>query len=99
MCSFFQPAMFMVLRQKLFMTKIHSLDSLCHGYRKEHERYELISFMIGYKFQGKGYGVHVLQAVIDDMINMYDCKEIYLSVIVNNDRAIRLYEKLGFKHR
>nr|WP_240050806.1 GNAT family N-acetyltransferase [Metabacillus litoralis] len=55
--------------------------------------------MIGYKFQGKGYGVHVLQAVIDDMINMYDCKEIYLSVIVNNDRAIRLYEKLGFKHR
>lgn len=67
-----------------------------HGFRKETNRFELISMMIGHAFQGKGYGVPVLKAIIDDMVNMYNCKEIYLSVIYNNERAIKTYEKLGF---
>ncbi|WP_313897773.1 GNAT family N-acetyltransferase [Bacillus litorisediminis] len=67
------------------------------GYRKEHQRYELISIMIGHQFQGRGYGLPVLNAVIDEMVKMYNCKEIYLSVIYNNDRAIKVYEKRGFK--
>ncbi|UJF35684.1 GNAT family N-acetyltransferase [Paenibacillus hexagrammi] len=67
------------------------------GYRKEHERYELISVMLGHPYQGKGYGKAILQAIIDTMVDLYECKEIYLSVIHNNERAIRTYEKMGFK--
>nr|WP_309101135.1 GNAT family N-acetyltransferase [Fredinandcohnia onubensis] len=38
----------------------------------------------------------VLNAIIEDMVNTYQCEEIYLSVIYNNERAIRTYEKAGF---
>lgn len=31
------------------------------------------------------------------MKTTHQCKEIYLSVIHDNDRAIRIYEKVGFK--
>ncbi|MEH7236693.1 GNAT family N-acetyltransferase [Bacillus sp. JJ1562] len=68
-----------------------------HGYQKETERYELISMMLGHKYQGKGYGIPVLNVIIEDMVNTYQCNEIYLSVIYNNERAIRAYEKVGFK--
>lgn len=34
--------------------------------------------------------------MFEDMVNTYQCEEIYLSVIYNNERAIRTYEKAGF---
>ncbi|MGN7298926.1 GNAT family N-acetyltransferase [Ferdinandcohnia sp. SAFN-114] len=67
-----------------------------HGYQKETNRYELISMMLGHRYQGKGYGTPVLNAIIEDMVSAYQCEEIYLSVIYNNERAIRTYEKAGF---
>ncbi|MFD1778568.1 GNAT family N-acetyltransferase [Fredinandcohnia salidurans] len=67
-----------------------------HGFQKETNRYELISMMLGHQYQGKGYGTSVLNAIIEDMVNTYQCEEIYLSVIYNNERAIRTYEKAGF---
>jgi diamine N-acetyltransferase len=68
-----------------------------HGFRKEHNRYELISIMVGHQFQGKGYGLPVLKAVVEDMVQTHNCNEIYLSVIHDNERAIRIYEKVGFE--
>lgn len=68
-----------------------------HGFRKEHKRYELISIMIGHQFQGLGYGISVMRAVVEDMIKTHQCDEIYLSVIHDNKRAIRIYEKIGFQ--
>lgn len=68
-----------------------------HGLDKKSSRYEMVSIIIGYQYQGRGYGVAVLQLGIDEMIQMYQCQEIYLSVIHDNERAIRVYEKLGFK--
>jgi len=68
-----------------------------HGFMKTTGRYELVSMMIGHKFQGKGYGIPVLNAIVEDMINTHQCKEIYLSVIHDNERAIRIYERVGFK--
>ncbi|QED47921.1 GNAT family N-acetyltransferase [Cytobacillus dafuensis] len=68
-----------------------------HGLNKETGRYELISLMLGHPFQGKGYGLPILKAVIDEMAEIYSCKEVYLSVIYNNEAAIRIYEKIGFK--
>ncbi|WP_235822833.1 GNAT family N-acetyltransferase [Cytobacillus massiliigabonensis] len=68
-----------------------------HGLNKETGRYELISIMLGHAFQGKGYGVPILKAIVNEMIDLYYCKEIYLSVIYNNEAAKRIYEKVGFK--
>ncbi|MFC4408819.1 GNAT family N-acetyltransferase [Chungangia koreensis] len=68
-----------------------------HGFSKGLNQYELNSMMLGHQFQGKGYGAPVLQAIIDDMVQAYQCDSIYLSVIEDNERAIRVYEKLGFR--
>ena len=57
--------------------------------------------MLGHQYQGIGYGVPVLQAVIDSMVQTYKCEEIFLSVIHDNERAKRIYEKwvLGQQER
>ncbi|MFD2445144.1 GNAT family N-acetyltransferase [Bacillus sp. CGMCC 1.16607] len=68
-----------------------------HGYDDKNNRYELVSMMLGHKFQGKGYGKPALKAVIDDMIKEYNCNEIYLTVIPFNENAIRVYKQLGFE--
>jgi diamine N-acetyltransferase len=68
-----------------------------HGLDDKNNRYEMISMMLGHAFQGKGYGKPALKAVIDDMVNEYNCKEIYLTVIPFNESAIRVYKALGFE--
>ncbi|KAA0546261.1 GNAT family N-acetyltransferase [Bacillus sp. BGMRC 2118] len=69
-----------------------------HGLDEESNRYEMISIMLGHKYQGKGYGKATLQLVLEEMIEMYKCKEIFLTVIPENEDAIRVYEALGFKN-
>ncbi len=68
-----------------------------HGFSKEHGRYELISMMLGHQFHGKGYGMPIVQTIVNEMVEMDNCKEIFLSVIHDNERAIRVYEKVGFR--
>lgn len=68
-----------------------------HGLDDKNDRYEMVSMMLGHKFQGKGYGKPSLKAVIEDMVKEYDCKEIYLTVIPFNENAIRVYKALGFE--
>lgn len=69
----------------------------CHGFDPDTERYELVSLMLGHQYQGQGFGSPSIKLVIDEMINLYQCEEIYLSVIHDNIAAIRLYEKAGFE--
>jgi diamine N-acetyltransferase len=68
-----------------------------HGLDDKNDRYEMVSMMLGHKFQGKGYSKPALKAVIEDMVQRYDCKEIYLTVIPFNENAIRVYKALGFE--
>lgn len=67
-----------------------------HGLNPDKHRYELISIMLGHQYQGKRYGVPCIRAVISEMIEHYKCNEIYVTVIHDNESAIRLYEKVGF---
>lgn len=67
------------------------------GLDKEHDRFELISLMIGHAFQGKGFGKAAIKLVIDEMIRTYKCGEIYLSVIPDNEAAVGLYKSVGFE--
>lgn len=54
-------------------------------------------FMIGDEFQGKGYGSESLKLILSRIHNQYKRNEIYLSIYENNDLAIKMYEKIGFK--
>jgi diamine N-acetyltransferase len=68
-----------------------------HGFDHDRQSYELVSIMLGHQFQGKGYGKAALSVILDDMITEYACEEIYLTVVPENEAAIRVYKALGFE--
>lgn len=76
---------------------------LVHKYAKDnrfyHENcYEVVSFMIGRQYQGKGYGKEAFARVID-LIKTFPegkAKAICLSYDPKNDTARRLYASYGF---
>lgn len=54
-------------------------------------------FNIDEKFQGKGYGRKGMEEVLKRIIDEYDdLDKIYLSTEPENEKAIKLYESLGF---
>ena len=67
-----------------------------YGFNKDEDFYELCRIMIDKRFQGNGYGSKAIKMIIDEMKQIYNCKEIYLSTDPDNKNAIRLYKKLGF---
>lgn len=54
-------------------------------------------FLIDSKHQGLGLGSIMLNALIQRLEREYRCNEIYLSLIADNQAAIHLYKKFGFK--
>lgn len=49
------------------------------------------------KFVGKGYGTTALKAIIKYYFENMNMRSLYLDVAKHNKRAIRCYEKCGFK--
>ncbi len=60
------------------------------------DRVWLDRFLIDYHFQGKGLGKKMLQALIDHLLEVYDCDKIYLSLYEDNKVALSLYQQFGF---
>lgn len=60
-------------------------------------KYFIYRVMVGAEFQGKGYGRAAMQALIERMKMLPDCREIVLSYEPENAVAERLYESLGFR--
>jgi len=57
-----------------------------------------IGILIGKReFWGKGVGTESTLMILNFIFEQMDFHRVYLSVISHNDRAIRLYEKCGFK--
>lgn len=56
----------------------------------------LCRYMIDVDFQGKGYGEQALPVVLEEMYREYGRRELYITVELANQRAVRLYEKFGF---
>ncbi|MEM7306740.1 MAG: GNAT family N-acetyltransferase [Planctomycetota bacterium] len=48
-------------------------------------------------FQGRGIGTRLMEAALDLAVNWLHIERIELGVFVDNEPAIRLYEKLGFQ--
>ncbi|MCJ7842518.1 GNAT family N-acetyltransferase [Lederbergia sp. NSJ-179] len=68
-----------------------------YGFAEKEGFYEICRFMIDYRFQNKGYGKKALLLIIEEMRNIPDCQEIYLSFDPENKVALYLYENIGFK--
>ena len=57
----------------------------------------LCRFMIDVDCQGKGYGAQALPVVLEEMYQKYGRRELYITVEQANERAVRMYEKFGFR--
>ncbi|MBE5894323.1 MAG: GNAT family N-acetyltransferase [Lachnospiraceae bacterium] len=66
------------------------------GYNKEHDLYEICRLMIDRKHQGKGFGQIALRLVIEEILSLEECEEIYLTTNPENVKAKRMYERCGF---
>lgn len=69
------------------------------GYSPANERdaaYAIVRLMIDQAHQGKGYGYAAMEAAIDEITAMAQCRYIYLSFTPENSRAERMYRRLGF---
>jgi len=64
-------------------------------YRLKHLAY-IGAFGIKQKYQGKGFGIKIMQELIRDL-RMDGVKRIELRVEADNKRAINFYRKLGFE--
>lgn len=62
-----------------------------------HGKLWLDRLLIDEQYQGKGYGQASLSGLLTRLKSEYSCKKIYLSVIKDNQAAISLYEKFGFR--
>jgi len=54
---------------------------------------------VDYKYQGKGLGTESILLIINYVKNIIKLKEIHLNVHKDNDKAIKLYTKLGFNKK
>lgn len=54
-------------------------------------------YMIDVDYQGQGYGTQALPLILEEMYALYGKQDIYLTLERENTRAVRLYEKFGFR--
>lgn len=59
--------------------------------------WSLSRFMIGKKFQNKGYGKQAALEFLDYFRERYDADKLYISVSLENTVARKLYDSIGFE--
>lgn len=55
-----------------------------------------LGFYIASEHQGKDYGTILVKELINYATNKFNMHRLYLEVLADNDRAIRLYQNCGF---
>ncbi|MER2263473.1 MAG: GNAT family N-acetyltransferase [Psychrobacillus sp.] len=68
-----------------------------YGFDEDTANYWICRFMIDHKSQGKGYGRKAVELVLEELKQLDGCNSIYLSTEPDNEKAIKLYESLGFQ--
>lgn len=56
-----------------------------------------LGFCIKPEFQGKGYGKALVDKLVKHAFKILKMHRIYLEVFADNEKALKLYEKYGFK--
>ncbi|MED4015049.1 GNAT family N-acetyltransferase [Sutcliffiella cohnii] len=62
----------------------------------EEDRFWIPRFMIGEKYQRKGYGKEAMQEIIQNLTKDPTCYRIRLSVVPDNKQAMNFYKNIGF---
>ena len=69
---------------------------LLYDYDEELNGWSLSRFMIDIKYQNKGFGRKALEKFLEYFQSKFPNKSLYTSVEIDNDIAIKLYQKYGF---
>ncbi len=81
-------------RKKEILIGNVSLENINHL-----DRSAELGIFIGYKkYWGRGYGSEAIELILDFGFNVLNLNSIFLKVYSYNKRAIKSYEKIGFKH-
>lgn len=72
---------------------------ILYDYDKELEGWSFSRFMIDINHQNKGYGSKALEKFLEFFHNKYEEENLYTSVEIDNEVAIKLYEKYGFNKK
>lgn len=56
-----------------------------------------VAIMVSTEFQGRGIGSALMKKILDDADNVLRLHRVELMVLVDNERAIKLYTKFGFQ--
>jgi len=64
-------------------------------HNKEDNCYEIERMMVAPRYQGKGYGTKLMNFIVAKLQQTYRTP-IVLTVAACNDKAVKMYEKLGF---
>ncbi|UPA32242.1 GNAT family N-acetyltransferase [Terrisporobacter glycolicus] len=72
---------------------------ILYDYDKELEGWSFSRFMIDINHQNKGYGSKALEKFLEFFHNKYEEENLYTSVEIDNEVAMKLYEKYGFNKK
>lgn len=72
---------------------------ILYDYDKELEGWSFSRFMIDINHQNKGYGSKTLEKFLEFFHNKYEEENLYTSVEIDNEVAMKLYEKYGFNKK
>lgn len=89
-----------ILLSKKIRRKIKNVNIIgftMYGEILSEQRVWMDRFLIDQKYQGQGHGKKALSDLIQYLFDRYSCKEIYLSLYPDNQRAFALYCNLGFE--
>ncbi len=72
---------------------------ILYDYDKKLEGWSFSRFMIDINHQNKGYGSKALEKFLEFFHNKYEEENLYTSVEIDNEVAMKLYEKYGFNKK
>ncbi|MGL5084613.1 MAG: GNAT family N-acetyltransferase [Clostridium sp.] len=88
---------------KLYPLGIYNGDEmvgfLLYDYDEELEGWSFSRFMIDSNSQNKGFGSKALEKFLEFFHNKFPGEKLYTSVEIDNEVAIKLYEKYGFNKK
>ena len=72
---------------------------LLYDYDEELKGWSFSRFMIDIRYQNKGFGSRALEKLLDFFQGKFSAENLYTSVEIDNEVAIKLYEKYGFNKK
>jgi RimJ/RimL family protein N-acetyltransferase len=65
--------------------------------RKSRHRGVIVQMFVKEKYQGKGVGERLIRSIVKYAFSVAAVEQLTLGVVTTNEKALRLYEKLGFQ--